>query len=567
MSATVVPAPVDATLEIVLFSCSRDGAHRNLGSCLQDFVDVHSRLLALKASLPGAFSFPSSVGGPPPGTLNVTCIGTAAPAAHPSGIGAPTSHGRLFPRERYTSKVPELTLDTALMPLGPGEVVEDVVTQPGFVPWSKVWTACCDQPEQAAIVLTNHRLVFLFQVGILDGDWSKPSSYVQQTFFLQGLREFSVRWEAATIAASIATPWGSLALNIKQSLPMPWQCGRNEALRVRHSAFVGTLMRVPQPRVVVPSDAWRPAPVPLPDIVAAHVALWPGEQPLGVLRSQNCFRLQAFQAVPIVPMVTCGSTYGLTQCLRTGTCGMLPYEDNTQAVITTHRLIAVTKPSNACKSAFCRPEDLAVFYTHLSRVTGMHLHGDVKVAPSCCTTKFPSLPCANPVEASVTARLGVDSVYPISVQVCDPSAGDCGGLLDAPALQDFSGVVSNLLSGQHDDCGTGQCSGTAGPAPAACTGPTSGPGLGAGAPTVAASVPTSNAAQVLAAGQRRTSSAMASVASAGGIVHNNPLLGLSMYASRGSPSGKGLASPPTLPSGSAQAVRDPSSDPGGAGSV
>jgi hypothetical protein len=71
--------------------------------------------------------------GPPPGTLNVTCIGTAAPAAHPSGISAPTCHGRLFPRERYTSKVPELTLDTALMPLGPGEVVEDVVTQ--------VWSA------------------------------------------------------------------------------------------------------------------------------------------------------------------------------------------------------------------------------------------------------------------------------------------------------------------------------------------------------------------------------------------------------------------------------------------
>jgi hypothetical protein len=65
VNATVVPAPVDATLEIVLFSCLQDGAHRNLGSCLQDFVDVHSRLLALKASLPGAFTFPSSVGGMP----------------------------------------------------------------------------------------------------------------------------------------------------------------------------------------------------------------------------------------------------------------------------------------------------------------------------------------------------------------------------------------------------------------------------------------------------------------------------------------------------------------------
>jgi hypothetical protein len=58
-------------------------------------------------------------------------------------------------------------------------------------------------------------------------------------------------------------------------------------------------------------------------------------------------------------MVTCGSTSGLTQGLRTITCGMLPYEDFTHAVVTTHRLIAVTRSgcpgvvffaANACLS-------------------------------------------------------------------------------------------------------------------------------------------------------------------------------------------------------------------------
>jgi hypothetical protein len=74
---------------------------------------------------------------------------------------------------------------------------------------------------------------------------------------------------------------------LHQSLALPWQCGRNEALRTRHEGFVSTLMRIPQPCVVHPGDAWKPVAVALPDAVAACVPLWPGEQALAVLRSRT----------------------------------------------------------------------------------------------------------------------------------------------------------------------------------------------------------------------------------------------------------------------------------------
>ncbi len=135
------------------------------------------------------------------GSGGASTAGTGAGAGSgPSTVSTPLqvaglTHGRLFLPKRYPNTVPELTLDTTLVPLGPGELIEDVVTQarargvrctaiarrvisfcmsqqpeydfkvlrsfawvrvhcalrmvqPGFVPWSKAWTAFCSISEQ-----------------------------------------------------------------------------------------------------------------------------------------------------------------------------------------------------------------------------------------------------------------------------------------------------------------------------------------------------------------------------------------------------------------------------------
>ncbi len=153
-------------------------------------------------------------------------------------------------------------------------------------------------------------------------------------------------------------------------------------------------------------------------------------------------------------------------------------------------------------------------------------------------------------------RVTVCSSYSVTAslwQVCDAQAKACGGLMDAPAVQSFSEVVSNVLSAQLDDQGiawaTGVggalASGTVTPLVLATPGPVTPMGsLGSASPS---------AAQLVAAGQRRTSSAMASVSSAGGVVHTNPLLALGVYSSRGSFSGASNSRGSTHSQGQSQA--------------
>jgi hypothetical protein len=155
-------------------------------------------------------------------------------------------------------------------------------------------------------------------------------------------------------------------------------------------------------------------------------------------------------------------------------------------------------------------------------------------------------------------RVTVCSSYSVTAslwQVCDAQAKACGGLMDAPAVQSFSEVVSNVLSAQLDDQGSAWATGVGGALASGTVTPLAlaTPGPVTPMPVGSLGGASPSAAQLVAAGQRRTSSAMASVSSAGGVVHTNPLLALGVYSSRGSFSGASNSRGSTHSQGQSQA--------------
>jgi hypothetical protein len=56
--------------------------------------------------------------------------------------------------------------------------------QAAFLPWQRLFQ-CKFPKEQAAVVLTDRRLVFLYQDGELGGDWTSNAKYLQQSFFVK----------------------------------------------------------------------------------------------------------------------------------------------------------------------------------------------------------------------------------------------------------------------------------------------------------------------------------------------------------------------------------------------